>query len=137
MLAHFSLSFLTLLLFSTTQPLTLTIEIKELRSNDGMIMLEFNDAQKNTLKAVEQEIQNNTCVIKISDLKPGDYSFRYFHDANNNKELDTNFMGMPTEGYGFSNNASGTLGPPAHKKTLFTVKSDTTVQCTPHYLKKN
>ena len=54
-----------------------------------------------------------------------------------NKEIDTNWMGMPTEGYGFSNEVKGALGPPSHEKILFEIANDTTVQCTPLYYKKN
>jgi uncharacterized protein (DUF2141 family) len=34
-----------------------------------------------------------------------------FHDENSNGKLDTNFMGIPREGVGASNNAKGHLGP--------------------------
>ena len=40
------------------------------------------------------------------------YAFSFFHDLNNNKKLDTNFLGIPKEPYGFSNNKKGRFGPP-------------------------
>jgi uncharacterized protein (DUF2141 family) len=40
----------------------------------------------------------------FKDLKPGTYAVLITHDENGNGKLDTNVMGMPLEGYGFSNN---------------------------------
>lgn len=42
--------------------------------------------------------------IVITDLAPGRYAIQVMHDANDNGELDSNVVGMPIEGYGFSNN---------------------------------
>ena len=38
------------------------------------------------------------------NLPAGNYAVQVMHDENENNKLDTNFMGMPIEGYGFSNN---------------------------------
>ena len=125
------------LLFLSFLPTSqLTIEISELKNSKGTLLLEFSDSERNVIKEIRQRIENNTCIIRISDLKPGNYSFKYFHDENNNKKMDTNFVGMPKEGFGFSNNAKGTFGPPKHEKTIFDLKGDSVVQCIPIYLKK-
>ena len=42
--------------------------------------------------------------VTFEDLPPGRYAVQVLHDANDNGKLDTNIVGMPTEGYGFSNN---------------------------------
>jgi len=42
--------------------------------------------------------------LVFDDLAPGDYAIRLMHDDNGNGQLDRNAVGMPTEGYGFSNN---------------------------------
>ncbi|MDQ3160346.1 MAG: DUF2141 domain-containing protein [Pseudomonadota bacterium] len=44
--------------------------------------------------------------LVFKDLAPGDYAIRVMHDDNGNGELDRSPVGMPTEGYGFSNNPS-------------------------------
>ena len=46
---------------------------------------------------------------------------RFFHDENDNGELETNLFGMPTEGYGFSNNARPNLGPVSYDEVKFTL----------------
>ena len=45
--------------------------------------------------------------IIFAGLPPGDYAVAAFHDADGNGELGTNILGIPTEGYGFSNGAPG------------------------------
>lgn len=42
--------------------------------------------------------------LVFEGLAPGDYAIRLMHDENGNGKLDQNLVGMPTEGYGFSNN---------------------------------
>ena len=64
-------------------------------------------------------IINNEVIVKIDSLKYGNYAIRVFHDKNSNGELDSNLLGMPTEDYGFSNNASSWFGPPRWEKAKF------------------
>ncbi len=49
----------------------------------------------------------------FTDLAPGRYAIAAFHDADSDGVLNTNAIGIPTEGYGFSRDASGTFGPPS------------------------
>lgn len=49
-------------------------------------------------------------------LPPGEYAVSVHHDANGNGIVDKSPLGIPTEAYGFSNNARGTLGPPGWKE---------------------
>ncbi len=137
-LSNFKVLFLLLcsfVLLSFQKPASLRIEINNLNNNKGQIVLDLQDENKNSIKAVFQEIKDKGCVITIKNLSPGKYTFRYFHDENNNKEFDTNFIGMPKEGFGFSNNATGKFGPPKHENTIFQFTSDTIMSCTPVYLK--
>jgi len=47
----------------------------------------------------------------IVDLPAGFYGVRVMHDLTGNDELDANFVSMPKEPYGFSNNATPNFGP--------------------------
>lgn len=42
--------------------------------------------------------------VTIAGLPEGIYAVAVIHDANDNHKLDTGFMGIPTEGWGNSNN---------------------------------
>ena len=50
------------------------------------------------------KVTADTLEVAFADLAPGKYAIRLMHDENDNGKLDTNLIGMPTEGYGFSNN---------------------------------
>jgi uncharacterized protein (DUF2141 family) len=70
----------------------------------------------------------NVMVIKVrqtqarcdfEDIPPGTYALAVFHDENMNGTLDTNRLGIPTEGYGFSNDVKGVFGAPAFSAASF------------------
>ena len=61
--------------------------------------------------------------LVFSDLADGQYAVKVFHDENNNHSLDTNMLGVPSEGYGFSNNA-GSFGPASFKDASFSLQAD-------------
>ena len=60
------------------------------------------------------------------DLPAGNYAIGVFHDVNGNNSLDTNFLGIPKEQYGFGNDATGSFGPPSFKDAAITVSKDAT-----------
>jgi len=71
----------------------------------------------------------NVMIIKVrksqarcdfEDIPPGTYAMAVVHDENMNGKLDTNWLGIPTEGYGFSNDAKGILGAPSFSAASFT-----------------
>lgn len=103
---------------------SLKIQIVGLISNNGKVLLQlFNN--KNEIIAKETAIINNKrCSISIPNLKQGKYSIRYFHDENDNDKLDTNWFGIPIEGYGFSNNAVSMFGTPSIKDRLFNISNN-------------
>jgi len=68
-----------------------------------------------------------TVRVDFPGLAEGDYAVKVFHDVNENGVLDTSWMGLPKEPYGFSNNAMGTFGPPSFDQSKFRVGPGTTV----------
>jgi len=111
------------LTFASAQS-TITIEISNLRSNNGLVSLELFDAKQQIVEKVKEVIKDKTCTIVIENLKNAKYAIRYFHDENSNDELDTNWFGIPQEGYGFSNDAFGTFGPKDFEEWLFDLSGD-------------
>lgn len=73
-------------------------------------------------------------VIVFENVPPGTYAVSIIHDSNRNGELDSNLFGMPTEGFGFSNDAMGSFGPPPFDKAKFTVSSSMTISVKTRYL---
>jgi uncharacterized protein (DUF2141 family) len=65
------------------------------------------------------EATGERVTVTFSDLPPGKYAVAAYVDSNNNGKQDKNGLGMPTEIFGFSNNARGTFGPPDFAKAAF------------------
>jgi uncharacterized protein (DUF2141 family) len=61
-------------------------------------------------------------VTYIYELPPGTYAIGIFHDVNLNNKMDNNFLGIPAEQFGFSNNASALFGPPDFEDAAFVLK---------------
>ena len=111
----------------------LDIEISEIRSNKGYIMLQLFDGKEKVLNQRQSAIKDNKCLFSINNLTPGKYAVRYYHDENMNGEMETNLVGKPTEGYGFSNNVIGKFGPPPFEKWLFEINDDKKIVLKPTY----
>ena len=130
-----NLIFIVLLAFSDVcfPQFKLNIEVTEIRNNKGNIMLQLFDSTQKVIKEEMREVKDNKCIITIENLKAGFYAVRYYHDENLSGKMETNLVGKPTEGYGFSNNVIGKFGPPPFKKWLFKVDSDKKIILKPTY----
>jgi uncharacterized protein (DUF2141 family) len=95
----------------------LTITVEGVASADGQLMIALYDSAANfpakSLRAMAVPAAAGTVQVQVRDLAAGDYAFAVYHDANGNGKLDRNTVGIPTEDYGFSNNALGKRGAPA------------------------
>lgn len=67
-----------------------------------------------------------TAVLK--GLPDGPLALTVFQDANANGQLDMNAMGMPTEPFGFSNNAVGNYGPPKFDQAVLAPAAGATLK---------
>ena len=73
----------------------------------------LNDRSR--LVGIAMKAVAGTQSVVFTNLKPGAYGVIVFHDENDNGKLDGNPWGVPTEGYGFSDNAEGFLAAPSFK----------------------
>jgi uncharacterized protein (DUF2141 family) len=63
--------------------------------------------------------------FRVRNVQPGRYAIAVFHDLNGNGKLDRNFIGLPQEPYGFSNDTDR-RGIPSFEGALVDVKDPTT-----------
>jgi uncharacterized protein (DUF2141 family) len=109
---------------------SLTVVVPGLASNDGKVIIAlFNSAEDfekegDIVSSAFVEPEDQRAVWTFGDLPFGEYALRLFHDANDNEKLDTNWMGIPKEPYGFSNDARGKFGPPGYEAAKFLFESD-------------
>lgn len=73
--------------------------------------------------------------VVFENVPDGTYALSVVHDENKNGELDSNVIGIPSEGFGFSNDAMGMFGPPSFEKSGFVLnKDDKKIKVTMRYL---
>ena len=65
------------------------------------------------------KVRATKATCDFADIERGTYALAVIHDENRDGELATNVMGMPKEGYGFSNDAKGKLGAPPFEAASF------------------
>lgn len=112
------LSFL-LSFFLASNEVDLTVKVNGFPSNTGQAYVALFNSEASFPSYGRQyqgqivEIDKQTCKVTFKDLPPGRYAVAVYHDINKNKKLDKNVLGMPTESYGFSNNARNTFSAPS------------------------
>lgn len=121
-----SLLILNLMTFRS-EGTSLTVEIKGLDSKKGTIHVGLYRKQdqfpevKGTYKNKIQQAEKSA--VTFEDLEEGTYAIAVFHDENKNGKMDRNFLGVPTEKYGFSNNVRGVFSAPGFDEAKFELKS--------------
>ena len=109
----------------------LTVNISGLSSNKGSLMVGVYNTKENflntTFKGEVVMIENKKAMVVFKNLPKGEYAVSFVHDENNNKKMDTNFLGIPKEDYGCSNNATGFMGPPKYDDAKFQLTADKSI----------
>lgn len=124
---HYVLLFLFWPFVHQAQEVELQIKVNGIEKIEGKLMYRLRDAQgREVLKNVHPVKQKTETIIL--NLEPGSYALAIFHDANDNNEIDRGFTGIPTELYGFSNDARGMFGPPDLEDQLFKIKGNTEIK---------
>jgi uncharacterized protein (DUF2141 family) len=72
------------------------------------------------------DVNSQSVSWELGDVPYGDYGITVFHDENKNGKMDKNFLGIPQEPYGFSNNMRVMFRPPSWDKSKFVVTGPTT-----------
>lgn len=99
-----------------------------MKSDKGDVYVALYNKKDNFLnkeyKGVIVKITGKKATAVFKEIPKGIYALSAFHDANDNKKMDTNFIGIPKEPIGISNDAKGFMGPPKFKKAKFLVDKD-------------
>lgn len=70
--------------------------------------------------SVEAPIKDGKAIAVFENVPEGTYALMLYQDKNNNKQMDFEPNGMPSEPYGSSNNVMS-MGPPSWMDTSFEV----------------
>lgn len=106
------------------QKYTLKVKIEGFENSNGKLFFQLQNSSEKAIYQSIETIKDKTVEVELKDVVKGKYSVRVFHDENNNKKLDKNLVGFPTEGWGLSNNVKAILGPPKFEDSLFELNGD-------------
>jgi uncharacterized protein (DUF2141 family) len=111
----------------------LEVTIRGIESEQGQLMVAvvnseaaFNGETPAVLSLLIAARQGNLS-FSTDALPDGAYGIRVMHDENGNGDMDSNMVGMPTEAWGFSNNAMGNFGPPTWTDIRFELGGETSM----------
>lgn len=116
-----------LLSFQAPQKVKITLDIRGIQKSQGKVYIA---AFRKTDPFPSMTGNYKTLIVPakasateaIMEIPANTYSIAVFHDANNNGKMDKNMFGVPTEIYGFSNNARATFSAPSFEDASFELK---------------
>lgn len=102
------------------------VQINGVKGSKGFVLVAlynqskgFPEDKKKVFRKAKATIKNGSATVEFTNLPYGDYAVAAMHDENNNQEMDKNFLGVPEEGYCFSNNIKPKLSAPSFKDCKF------------------
>ena len=112
----------------TPVPVSISVTIKDIKTPKGQILMGIykDDASFDKeipykkVQAFKTKISNGTLQVEVK-LEPGKYGISLMDDENFNGKMDFNFIGIPKEGFGFSNYYHSGLSKPKLKLFEFEV----------------
>ncbi|PHS26000.1 MAG: hypothetical protein COA84_06985 [Robiginitomaculum sp.] len=102
----------------------LDVNISDINAHKGTIMVGLYTSQDDYDKNVAHygrgvAVDGKTMQVAFTDLPAGTYAVKIFQDVNDNGQLDMRYGGIPTEPFGFSNNAPANYGPASWSDARF------------------
>lgn len=113
------------------QQAKITVKVKGIKDVKGKMSIAlFSDEDEYKSKdiytlAESVPINSKDFSFTFSEVQNGVYAVKVYHDVDSDEVLDTNWIGMPKEPFGFSNDAKGKMGPPSFEAASFKAEGDT------------
>jgi len=104
------------------------ITVKDLKNYNGKLIINIFDKKNKeyfplepdkAFKVLKFNLNAKKTQYTIDSIPFGNYAISLHHDENSDDEVNTNWIGIPNEGLGTSNNAKGFFGPPSYKDSQF------------------
>lgn len=109
-----------------SSPELLRVNIHGLRSDKGKVLAvlftspeNFPDRPTGTPITAMGVPHNGEVILEFPGTAPRAYAVAVIHDEDDNGQMNKGFLGIPTEGFGFSNDAPTFMGPPSYKSCEF------------------
>jgi uncharacterized protein (DUF2141 family) len=111
----------------------LIVTVNGLRKQSGQVCLSLFSSDRgfpsnsgSALQAQCVRVGSTPLAITFQNLKAGSYAVAVIHDVNDDNTLNRNFLGIPTEGFGFSRNPKILTGPPKFTDSVVLVNGSST-----------
>jgi uncharacterized protein (DUF2141 family) len=105
----------------------LVVQVQGLRNGNGQVACAlfasadgFPGDRAKAVRKVAGPIAAAVGTCRFAAVPPGVYAIAVIHDENGNGKMDKNFMGLPSEGFGASNDPQTKFGPPKYADAQFT-----------------
>ena len=109
---------------------SVSVTATQLQSAKGKVYFYLYDSEKGfptkpdlAKRSASAGIVGSEAKAVFDNVPAGTYAVSVYHDEDGDGELDTNFLGIPSEGVGVSRNAKGSFGPPSFADASFAVQS--------------
>ncbi|WP_425999721.1 DUF2141 domain-containing protein [Caulobacter sp. DWR1-3-2b1] len=109
---------------------TLSVQVSQLSSTAGEVVVTLYPSDPRRSLAPRGKLLSLRAMAILPATRvcfnlpgPDVYAVAVYHDANANEDFDRNRVGMPVEGFGFSNDAPTRFGRPSFDAARFAVKS--------------
>ena len=104
----------------------LEVTVQQLLPQRGELLLVLFDRAEGwpdkpgaSLPSRRVKVEGEAMTLKLEGLAPGRWAVMVLQDLNGNGRVDTNFVGLPKEPYGVSNNRLPRMSPPVFEEALF------------------
>lgn len=109
----------------------LVLKLEGVSNSKGLIRITvftkeegFPEDSQKAVKTLSVPAQEGVIKVSLGKLPAGTYAIAVLHDENKNGKLDTNLVGYPKEGYGFSNNNLPTFRAPRFDEAAFSLNEE-------------
>ena len=120
--------------FSVNPTFDLTVKIYNIQKQKGTIEVSLYNKPNffpkigKHYKMIRVKVTGNEVTCKFKDIPKGKYAIGLYHDVNNDKKCNRNFVGYPTEAFAFSRNYRPFMSPPDFEDCSIGVWNDKTTK---------
>ena len=115
----------------------ISVRISNFENNKGSCIVciydnakSFSEKGGKPVSCLTVPVDGKSAAAVFGNVRQGTYAIMVIHDANGNRKFDTNFLGIPKEGYGASQNKLPFAAAPKFEENKITVTENATTQCT-------
>ncbi len=118
------------------QTATIKVSISGIENNKGVVEIGLYNSEASfpvfdkVFKGAEVKASTSGVTYVFKNVPVGTYAIATWHDEDEDKTMNNNFFGAPSEDYGFSKNIYGSFGPPDFADVSFKVQGGKVIKLT-------